>query len=119
MRAAAIILWILYIAAKTHARFWLYKPTHLRPAWTRKNEALKLIDLLATTFLVASFFFLVISENVLAAVIGAVVLVAYDAAIRQFFLLREALALCARSRKWKLRDARHHVRRRAEVVMYH
>jgi hypothetical protein len=119
VRSPAILLCAFYIVAKIYARYWLFRPVHARPAVTRDNQVLRLIDLAALTSLIGAFFLLANLKNGLRpALVTAAVLLIFDAGIRYAFLHLEVRRLCASSPKWKYRGALKHVRRRATSLMF-
>jgi len=119
MRNGAFWLCGFYLVAKTYARYWLYKTVHARPAVTRQNDALKLIELAGLTALVGAFFFMLNHANMLPAVVVIAVLLLYDWIICRVFLNIEVKRLCAKSARWHKSDARRHVRKRAETGLFH
>ncbi len=92
---------------------------HARPAITRHNESLKVIDLAAVTSLIAAFFLLANLRKglPLALAIGAGLLI-LDGLLRYAFMQLEVRRLCASSSKWNYRGALRHVRRRAKSPMF-
>lgn len=119
MRSQAILLCVFYVATKAYTRFWLFRPIHARPAVTRHNEALRVIDLAAVTSLIGAFFMLANLKNglPLALMTGAALLI-LDAVLRYSFLQLEVRRLCASSSKWNYRGALRHVQRRAKAPMF-
>lgn len=119
MQTQAILLCAFYVVAKAYVRYWLYRPIHARPAITRHNEVLRLIDLGAITSLIAAFFFLIHAKNnfgLACAVAGGLLIL--DAMLRFSFLELEARRLRSSSGKWNRRGALKHVRRRAKSPMF-
>lgn len=115
------MLFLFFLVGKTYARYYLYKPIPARPAITRSNEALKTIDFAGWAALIGGFFFTLNPDRPLRAIAIAGALALYDVAIRFVFLRLEVLRLQRKSpdRKWRYRDARRRVLRRAEGAMFH
>ncbi len=115
------MLFVFFLVGKTYARYYLYQPVSARPAITRSNEALKTIDLAAWAALIGGFFFTFNPDRPFRAITIAGGLVLYDIVIRQMFLRIEIHRIQRQSpdRKWRYRDARRRVRRRAESAMFH
>ncbi len=121
MRTYGYILCIVYLVLKTYARFYLYQSVHARPAMTRSNEALQIMDVASWLALSGAFFFILRPERPLSTIILTVVLAVYDPVARFVFLRMEVrrMQLQSPNRKWHYRDARRHVRRRAVNAMFH
>jgi len=119
VRFYALVLSAVYLVFKTYARFWLYRPMHERPAVTRQNDMLRIIDLGAMLALAGAFFFMLNTRRILLSMALLAALLAYDALIRFVFLRLEVLRLRTSQPKMGRRDARHRVRRRAQTTMFH
>lgn len=113
-------LLVVFLVAKTFSRFYLYRPTPERPVFCRSNEALLVIDFAGWIAFGGALVLLCNFRSPLEVAILTVILLGYDQLIRFIFLRREINRLMRRSSsRWKYRDARRHVLRRAETLMFH
>ncbi|MCS7048342.1 MAG: hypothetical protein NZ483_03480 [Verrucomicrobiae bacterium] len=116
----ALMLLGFFVVAKTFARFYLFRATPERPSFCRSNEALLVIDFFAWLALAGAVVLLLNYRSPVKVGVLALVFVGYDQLIRFVFMRREIKRLMRRSSsRWKYRDARRHVLRRAETVMFH
>ena len=118
LKVGAYVLMAYFVMAKYYVWMWLLKPLLARPALTRHNLSLGLIDLGATVALVAAFFLLMIIPMYQLAFTGVTVLILYNYLLRTWRIKAEIRRLMKSSKKWKLPDARHHVRLQARLTIF-
>ena len=118
LKAGACALMAFFVVAKFYVWMWLLKPLLARPALTRHNLSLGLIDLAATVALIAAFFLLMIIPLYEFAFVGVAVLITYNYLLRTWRIRAEIRRLMKSSKNWKLPEARHHVRLQSRISVF-
>lgn len=114
------MLLLAFVGAKTFARFYIYRAMPERPPFCRSNEALLVIDFMGWLALAGGAILLFNYWNPIKVAVVSAALVGYDQLVRFLCLRREIKRLLQRSSsRWRYRDARRHVLRRAENLMFH